>query len=436
MFTPPRYIAIDDELSELTPLVDALHRIGAPCVGLQFDPLGMPEASLFAGIRILFTDLHLIKGAAALTVHYDTIAQIIYSCVPADHGPYLLVLWTSHEEERQALSDRLQLVLADVPEKVPLAILGLSKELFRTPGGWDGPALQEALREKIAEIPQLAALMSWERDVLAAANATLARVGGLVPQMDRTVERYAAGLDRALSQLAVAAAGESGAQADPRSAVASALAPLLADRIVNQGDPHGSAALWQQAVTFPQSGGALTEIQKASMHSMVHFAFPPAEPLAATDWGAVIPFGPAQLEEAAMLARFGMTEANLRAGEFRLKPASLTAGRLVLIRGGAACDQAQVNPGPLPMLLGILAPESALKSGSRSRAVHECPERLLFPGENDPSALVVSARFTSTMVTADLQHWPEPIMRIREQLLMTILVHSATHSFRPGTLRF
>jgi hypothetical protein len=88
------------------------------------------------------------------------------------------------------------------------------------------------------------------------------------------------------------------------------------------------------------------------------------------------------------------------------------------------------------MLLGILVPETALKSGSRSPAVHLCPERLLLPEQSDPFFLLVSARFTSTMISADLEDWPEPIMRIREQLLMTILVHSATHSFRPGTLRF
>jgi hypothetical protein len=436
MFTPPRYIAIDDDLSELAPLVDALHRIGAPCVGHHFDPPGLPEPALFAGTRILFTDLHLIKGAAAPNQNFDTIAQIIASCVPADHGPYLLVLWTSHEEERDALAERLQIALEDSPEKMPLAILGLGKERFRNAGGWDGPALRDALRSQVAEIPQLAALMSWERDVLAAANATLALVGGLVSPAERTLNGYAAGLDRALSQLAAAAAGLANARSDPRGAVSSALAPLLADRIVNQGDPHGATALWKEAVTFPADGGSLSEVQKAAMHRMVHFAVPPAEPLVRTDWGAVIPFGPVQRADLQMLARFGTTEAQLRAQEFKLKGTRLGDGSLVLIRGGAACDQAQSNPGPLPMLLGLLAPASALKPGSRSAAVHECKERLLLPGQTEPSILLVSARFTATMVPSDLVDWPDPILRIREQLLMTILVHSATHTIRPGTLKF
>lgn len=435
MFSPPRYIAIDDERSELAPLVDALHRIGAPCVGLHFDPPGLPEPSLFAGIRILFTDLHLVKAAAAPAQNYDTIAQIIDTCVPTDHGPYLLVLWTSHDEERQAFTDRLQLALEHAPEKMPLAVLGLQKGDFRAGANWNATALQDALRAQVAAIPQLAALMSWERDVLAAANATLGLVGGLVPPAQRTLAAYAAGLDNALSLLATAAAGPKNARVDPRAAVTSALAPVLADRIVNQGDPHGSAALWKAATTFPQ-GGQLTAAQKARMHRVVHFAVPPAEPVARTDWGAVISFGDVQRADDAMLARFGKTEAALRADEFKLRPSRLDDGRLVLVRGGAACDQAQNNPGPMPMLLGLLAPAAAFNPGKASAAVHTCREELLLAGDTEPSALRVSARFTTTMVPADLAAWPEPILRIREQLLMTILVHTATHAFRPGTLRF
>jgi hypothetical protein len=87
-------------------------------------------------------------------------------------------------------------------------------------------------------------------------------------------------------------------------------------------------------------------------------------------------------------------------------------------------------------MLGLLAPAGALQTGSRTAAVHACPEHVLLPGDAEPSALLVSARFVITMLPADLDGWPEPILRIREQLLMTILVHAATHSFRPGTLRF
>ncbi len=68
--------------------------------------------------------------------------------------------------------------------------------------------------------------------------------------------------------------------------------------------------------------------------------------------------------------------------------------------------------------------------------MHACSEQVLLPGEAEPSTLLVSTRFTTTMLSADLVDWPEPIVCVREQLLLTILVHAATHPFRPGTLRF
>lgn len=137
-----------------------------------------------------------------------------------------------------------------------------------------------------------------------------------------------------------------------------------------------------------------------------------------------------------MMARFGATNHEIRAQEFKLKPNRTDDGRLVVVRGGAACDQAQGNSGPIPILLGLLVPSSALSKDKKGQAVHICPEQVLLPGEDEPSTLLVHARFATTVVSKELARWPEPMLRIREQLLMTILVHAATHAIRPGTLRF
>ncbi len=433
MFTAARYIAIDDDRAELGALVDALHVIGAPCLGIQFDPPKLPDRSLFTGLRILLTDLHLLKAAASPNQHYDNIAAILNSCIPHKHGPFLIVLWTSHEHERAAFSARLNEILP--MEKKPLAVFALDKNNFREGEGWNGPALQDAIREKIAEMPQLSALLSWERDVLAACNATLSLIGDLVPANDRTADRYPAALDRVLSLLGEAASGRANAMQNPRSAITAALAPLLADRILNQGEDPGASQLWSDAVTFAD-GPDLTEAQKANMHRMLHFAVPPAENVANTDWGALTPLGEEQLADDEMLKRFGTTAEKLRQSEFKLKPGRLADGRLVLLRAGAECDQAQSNTGPIPTLLGLLVPKDALTKDKRSAAILRCPEEILLNEAEGPLALLVHARFATSMVAEEFRHWPQAILRVREQLLMTILVHSATHLMRPGTLRF
>lgn len=437
MFTPPRYIALDDDLDELRALVDALHAIGAPCVGVHYAPpdIPLPDPAFFAGFRILLTDLYILKGTHTPQIQYNALASLLDSCVPSDHGPYLVVLWTSRDEERAAFAQRLDEVLT--PAKRPIAVLALEKNRFRRDRGWDGPALQTAVRERLAELPQLAALLSWERDVLAAANTTLALVGGLVPAADRGAGGYATALDRVLSLLGRAAYGDQNATADPRGAVSAALAPLLADRVLNQAAAQGADELWRGAVTFAQGLAPLTDIEKGRMHRMLHVAVPTGEPVARTDWGAVIPLDASQLEDASMLARFGATASDLRQREFKLKADRLGEGQLVVIRGGAACDQAQGNAGPLPLLLGLLVPTGARSKDKVSPAVHACPEQLLMTDADAEShSLLVHARFGTSVVRGDLEQWSAPILRIREQLLMTILFHAANHSMRPGTLKF
>jgi len=433
MFTPARYIVLDDEPAELATLVDALHVLGAPCVGVRFDPLGLPEPALFTGLRILFSDLHLVKAQPAGVQHYNTMASLIDRCVPDRHGPYLLVLWTSHEHERAALTSRLEELLP--ASKRPIAVLALDKIRFRNAGTWNADALREAIREQIVSMPQLQALLAWERDVLSAANETLAIVGGLVSDERRSIGLYPAALDNVLSLLAEAALGKGNAVRDPKAAVSAALAPLLSDRILNRPPQPDNAALWAHAVTFKASD-PLTAIQKARMNTMLHLAIPPAESVARLDWGAVIPLDDARLADEPMLARFGMTAVDLSEKEFKVKETRRSEGRLVVIRGGANCDQAQAQSGPIPLLLGMLVPTGALADKKRSPAVHICNEKFALEQSPEPLALLVHARFSTTVVPAELETWPEPIMRLREQMLAGMLVHAAAHLMRPGTIHF
>lgn len=433
MFTPARYIVLDDEASELATLVDALHILGAPCIGIRFDPLDLPKPAHFTGLRVLFSDLHLVKAQPAGVQHYNTLASLLDRCVPESHGPYLLVLWTSHEHERAALADRLEEILP--ASKKPIAVLALDKVQFRHGATWDAAGLQKAIQARIGSMPQLQALLNWERDVLAAANETLAVVGGLVPTEQRTVAQYAGALDRVLSYIAVASAGSANAQNDRKGAVTAALSPLLSDRISNRPQDAGANVLWEQAVTFPQ-GPELQPGQRARMNRMLHLAVPPAEPVSRLDWGAIIPLGAAQLTDGAMNGRFGATADHLRDREFKLRPDRRTEGRLVVVRGGAACDQAQSQGGPVPLLLGLMVPSTALSPNKRSPAIHVCEEKFELDGYQEPVSLLIHARFSTTTVAQELQAWPPAILRLREQLLTMILVHVASHAMRPGTLRF
>ena len=435
MFTPARYIIIDDEPSQLAPLVNALHAIGTPCIGVHFQPPKLPEPGLFSGVRVLFTDLHLVAAATSDDQHFNTILSLLDRCVPDQHGPYILVLWTSHEQKRDALTARLMERLDAA--KRPLAVLALDKNNFRNGDSFDRAIeLQAAVADRIASNPQLKALLSWEQDVLSAANATLATVGALVPVEKRTVADYPAALDRILSQIAVAAAGEDGSRADTQGAIYSALSPILNDRVLNHTTDADRRALWTSAATFGGMQPPLTVEQRARMNRALHLAFPDKEAIGRQDWGVVFPLTGDHVSDPSMMAKFGMTRKAILESEFRIKPENIDSVSLILVRMGAACDQAQANQGPVPFVLGILKPHDQKISGTPSAAHKQCREVLDIPGNAAPVNLCIHARFSITMTPAELGSLPEPLMRLREQLLMTILFHSSTHVMRPGTLSF
>ena len=185
---------------------------------------------------------------------------------PAIGGPYLLVIWTKHAERfaelREFLRERLD------PAKKPLAILALDKTLYMLGGDLAKPdELISAITERISESPQLRALISWEADVLAAAGATLGEVGELVPAAERDAEGFSATLDGVLSRLAVAAVGGPNVVVDRRAAINAALAPILADRIVNAPPRSQESGIWDKAITRLKDLPEIDDVQTGRMKS-------------------------------------------------------------------------------------------------------------------------------------------------------------------------
>jgi hypothetical protein len=432
MFTRGRYLVIDDEPSELDPLVKALHRLGAPCIGWHWTPEQRPGPDQLRGIRILFTDLHLTKGEVPPVTHYDTIIRMLEEGISEAHGPYIVVLWTSHEEQRGAFVDRLNVALD--PVKHPLAVLGLDKNAYR-----DGPEftklddLQRDVTQQLGSNAQLQALLSWEHDVLAAADATLAQVSQLVPAASRTMAAFPAALDGVLSKLSIAALGMTNAPADPRGGVSRALAPLLMDRIANQNEDAGKSALWNAAVSFPAAPAALSADDCARMNRMIHCAIPPAEGVAQTAWGAAIRLG--GVDDAVLTRIWGDGAAALKLEAFRLKAEGNNACELVAVRIGAVCDYAQGKPGPVPYVLGALTPVKPAYDGKSSPAEYEAP--LLKLTDAGPiEKLTINARFVATLTAPERVDLPEAAFRIREQLLVALVGHVSGYVVRPGFLSF
>ena len=295
IFTPPRFVVVDDNPRHLDAILNVFQGLGSPCLGVTFDPEKDLDKTNFEGVRALFLDLHLIDHAPTTddNPHFGLIVDLLERNISPTGGPFVLVVWTAHEQALDELKTYLDKSI--VPEKLfarPLAVVGLPKDQFIAldtgePLAGKADTLREEVAATVNGIPQLAALLSWEDDVQAAAGETLATLMALVPAKSEHGTMFADRLGDVLTRLAQAAVGEAHVADDPRAAITSALAPILADRIVNQQGSEAALEAWRGAITN-KGGTSLDSTSAGRINRMLHVADPASETVKPVDWGAVV----------------------------------------------------------------------------------------------------------------------------------------------------
>ena len=444
MFQPPRFVVVDDKPEHLKAILDVFQKLGTPCLGVAYDPEAGLEESRLEGVRALFLDLHLTDLAATTdeSRHFAIIAGILEENISPSGGPFVLVVWTEYEDSVGQLEEYLDESLDQTkPHARPLAIRGLPKSRFIDVGTGEiregrAGALRDEVESAVNEKPQLAALVAWESNVQAATGATLSTLLELVPDRQRNASSYADGLDEVLSRLARGAVGQPHVATDPRAAIASALAPILADRIVNQ--EVSESEVWQKAVTW-QGKDPLDPDRAGQVNRMLHLAVPPSETVRPTDWGAVVEFPEGWWRDDELRRCFGVKQRQLLGDEFKIGKDDRKRCRPRLVRIGAACDHAQSRAGPLPYLLGL-----EIESDINRRADHTGAVRLpasewssptlLVERDVGPFVLAVNSRYSLSVTPADAEKW-QPVYRLREQLLMHLISHTNSYLARPAIVQ-
>lgn len=446
MFSAPRFVVVDDKREHLNAVLDAFQSLGSPCIGLHFNPETDLEKSHFRGVRCLILDLHLTGGQLGTDHRGDfaRIQTILEDNISERGGPFILVMWTAHPHLRDELAAYLEKNLdPDRPHARPLMVVTLAKENFIDGAGvvTNAAGLREQIVNAVGANPQLAALISWETDVLSAAADTLASLVGLVPMDQRAEPRFSESLDTVLSRLAREAVGRPNVDADHRAAITGALAPILVDRIMNQDVPEATKDLWKKAVTRhadPRLEDASHE-EAGKINRMLHIALPAFETIRATDWGAVVEW-PYEWTDAGISERMGLTIGQMLGGQFQVERKDRARCRPRLVRIGAACDYAQCRPGPITYLLGFEIPEDAERKkddkGQRiklSDAIWLSPV-FVTPESADPMRLYVHDRFALSVLPDACGGWTA-CCRLREQLLMNLIAHESDYGSRPGIVQ-
>ena len=437
IFTPPRFVVVDDDAKHLDAILNVFQELGSPCLGVTYEPDKSLDRTNFQGVRALFLDLHLIDQTPTTDdkQRFALIVSLLEDNISATGGPFVLVIWTAHEQSIPQLEAYLdESIDPEKPYARPLAVVGLPKDRFINVDTGEiladkARALRNAVAATVKDIPQLAALLSWEVDVQVAAGETLATLMELVPEEGQHRAKFADGLGDVLTRLARAAVGESHVAADPRAAITSALAPILADRIVNQQGSEAASEIWVRAITG-KGGTALDPRSSGRVNRMLHVAVPPSETIKPVDWGAVVVFPEAWWAVEAMTARFGLTRRELLEKEYKLKKEDEGKCRLLLVRIGAACDYAQNRPGPLTYLLGLEIPADLKRLGKPSMSEWSSPS-LVTDSQECPFFLAVNARYAINVAPATAEPW-QPVYRLREQLLMHLIAHAGSYLTRPG----
>ena len=430
MLPAPRIVAVDDEPEHLEGLTQGLNRYGTACLPIHFtgDVAAIPACP---HVRVIFADLHL--GGTPPGDHaqdFSTIGGLLEETIKPS-GPYLIVLWTMYPDEAKGLHTFLKDRLHDVSR--PFAVQALDKNDHLDPqGAVKSPeALVRAIRRVVSEKPQIRALLNWEERVLGAAADAVSSVMELAESAGGG-ENPSEEIGRLLASLAVAAVGEEHAGEDWFRAVNEGLLPILGDRIASMRSRKGDDALWQAALGEVGAGQGLSKDEAARLNRLLHIASSTPDGDGA-ERGAVIAL-PEEFAEEAFAETFDLAPEEAAEKQFWCKQpwGDADSFHWVLVQTQAACDYAQIQPGPLPFQLGLCLRASKVRQGTPPAALWRSP---CFERGGRTCFLHVNARFQLSLPVGKAEQ-ERPIFRLREQLLNDLIYQIHGYGARPGIISF
>lgn len=431
----PKIVVVDNDRGDLEVLTGALSQCNVTYRAVLY-PDDIQSMEPNSHVRIMFFDFNLREGTlgADISRHYEDIGGLIGEGI-RPNGPYFVVLWTVHDDQAVSLFEYLNAYLSECPK--PLAVLPLKKtDLLMGQSGRN--RLIEALEQKIASTPEIAALLAWEAKVMEATGETVADVARLAREACGHND-VSTGLSMLLCALAVGAVGKDNVSRGRFRAVNRALVPILADRMstlgimAEQGDDTEFGSLWKDALGGCDGRNLAKEVV-ASLNGVSLIATGTGEHPSAR--GVVI-----RLKDVFDVNKFRRmfdvepdTAAETQFGCPRFGELENASHQWVLIQAQAACDEAQRRPGPIPFYLGLEVPID--RAGNR-KAPQACWRSPVFrlTGDAADRILHVNVRFGIFVRRQELRA-VQPMYRLRAPLLGDLSHHIHSYGARPGIISF
>ena len=92
-----KVVVIDDQIDEALPLIKLLSEKGATTLYYSGVPEEMPESPL-VGVRLVFCDLRFSTTTDSKSI-ISNILAMLRKIISENNGPYILIVWSTHQDE-------------------------------------------------------------------------------------------------------------------------------------------------------------------------------------------------------------------------------------------------------------------------------------------------------------------------------------------------
>lgn len=460
-----RVAAIDDVEDHLQKIVWGLGKAGFCAIPFFFEDgkLESPPDQPLPGIRIVFTDIHMIGGGQ----HNDTVhASNIIKCLKkiVGEGPYVLIFWSQFPEDHERIARLIEERASDAKLTLPIGYEAINKaDVFKLSfhsdaDDFDADKLRNLILDKIRKFKTLAVATSWEERASRAAARTTNRLFSLVKASATAPEDW----EKLLAYLACEAVGQQEARKSLTGALDEALLPLLEDQLSLIGnEPSPAVEDIQRLLDIVNANGkparppSVVASQLNTSYLVEEFSGEGVTPM----WGrgTVTELGSGFINSGPFVQAFGREASVLVQEEFATRDLDVDEQRqtrLHVVELGPECDHVQAKVSTHRYLLALLVPASLIGAftGQQMRGgkVPSSPRygndsvmdvgKLTLKGAQQDSLpeechLLVSCKcFMALAAQTNIDG--KPRLRLRRALLEEVAHRYATHARRPGVMRF
>ncbi|SFP97701.1 hypothetical protein [Ralstonia sp. NFACC01] len=464
----PRYsrvVAIDDDEDHLQKIVWGLGKAGFCAIPFFFDDGKLedePSAPL-PGIRLVFTDIHMVGGGQ----HNDVIhATNIVKCLKkiVGTGPYVLIFWSQFPDEKDRIGGLINERSIGAKLNPPIGYGAINKnDVFNLESAsgedaFNASRLRDLILEAVQSFRTIAVPAAWENRVAQAAATTTNRLFDLVKASGTATDDW----EQLFACLACEAVGHHQARENPTDALDEALLPLLEDQLSVLGDGNIAAANSPQwlrdllnSERSPRRPRSVSTAQLNTSYLIEQFNGEGQPEM--WERGVVTALGPAFLNSGPFVRAFGLEATELIRDEFAtrtdMEAGELAQTKLHIVELGPECDHVQGKMKTHRYLLALLVPDSLIDafSGQQKRGT-KAPSNKRYGNESvmdvgrlalespplqtpgDWHLLVSCRRFMSLAVKTKIDGTPR--FRLRRALMEEVAHRYATHARRPGVMRF